>query len=469
MPTNTLPSPYAQQPQRGYQDAGAWATPLPATAAAPDQTAFEILVTLVRERLNQSALLSPAQLATPDAAALAVVQRVAQELAQGYNQTAPSRGLPLFHEAVDTLVPRIVDEILGWGPLSPYMRDPEVEEIILNGHDQGFVIYAGGRKERLARGFPSAEAAVSFFNRKIEAGHGYPVSPANPHQDAQLADMSRLFVVVPPLTSLSLGVTIRRFRPIASNLEALVGLDTIDPAMRNFLAAAVRAYQTLCIAGGTGTGKTTFLQALTTEFDARDRVVTIEDTRELQLGHIPDWIDLRVRHEAEKVTAIPMAALVRDALRMRPTRIILGEARGGEMVDILTACNTGHEGTLFTLHANSAREAVERMVTLYRMGQNLDPVEVRKELLTAVQLVVHLKRDNATGRRYVAGVSELQRLEGAQLALTELFVERQPGQVWYNGIAPKCQALLESRVPDFNLQRDVASLAAAQGRLVKNF
>jgi len=260
-------------------------------------------------------------------------------------------------------------------------------------------------------------------------------------------------------------VTIRRFRPVARDLQGLLDLGTIDVSLRNFLAAAVGAYQTICIAGGTGTGKTTFLQALTTEFDARDRVVTIEDTRELQLGHIADWSDLRVRHAAEKVTEISMSALVRDALRMRPTRIILGEARGGEMVDILTACNTGHEGTLFTIHANSSQEAIERMVTLYRMGQNLDPLEVRKELLTAVRLVVHLKRDNATGKRYVAGVTELQRLEGATISMAHLFVEHGVGPAHYTGIAPRCLPLLEERAAGFNLQRDVLALAQAQGTL----
>jgi pilus assembly protein CpaF len=426
---------------------------------------LSVLVKAVKERLNQTALLSPSQLANPDAAALNGVQRLARELAQGYNATAPSRGLPLLQDPIEAIVPQIVDEILGWGPLAEYMRDPEVEEIILNGHDAGFVIFSGGRKTALRRGFATPEAAVSFFNRKIEVGHGYPVNAANPHQDAQLADMSRLFVVVPPLTSLSIGVTIRRFRPVARDLQGLVDLGTIDTPLQNFLSAAVRAYQTLCIAGGTGTGKTTFLQALTTGFDARDRVITIEDTRELQLGHIPDWTDLRVRHAAEKVTEISMSALVRDALRMRPTRIILGEARGGEMVDILTACNTGHEGTLFTIHANSSQEAIDRMVTLYRMGQNLDPVEVRKELLSAVRLVVHLKRDNATGRRYVAGVTELQRLEGATISMAHLFTVHGVGPARYTGIAPRCLPLLEERVPDFNLQRDVLAVAQAEGTL----
>ncbi len=446
-------SPYAGQPRRGYgQGSGAWA---PVVAATEGTTALEALVEATKRRLNDSRLLTPSQLANPDAEAIILVTQQARELAEQHNQSAPGRGLPLITD-VDELVTQIVDAVIGWGPLADYMRDDLVEEIICNGHDSGFVIYAGGRKAPLARGWASAEEAIAFINRKIEAGHGYPVNPANPHQDAQLADMSRLFVVVPPLTQRSIGITIRRFRPVARDLDALVSLGTIDPALRNFLEAAVRAYQTLCIAGGTGTGKTTFLQALTTAFDPQDRVVTIEDTRELQLEHIDDWMDLRVRHAAEGVTEIGMGALVRDALRMRPTRIILGEARGGEMVDILTACNTGHDGSLFTLHANSPREAVERMVTLYRMGQNLAPEEVRKELLMAVQLVVHLKRAR-DGRRYVAGVGELQRIEGANLVIEELFTSGAGEEAaQFTGMYPRCRALLEERVPGFDFARDVA-------------
>lgn len=457
MPTDHLPSPYAQSPRRGYTDAGAGAWTAPPAPTTAGETALTVLVKATQERLNNSRLLTATQLAEPDARAVAVVTQAARELALQYNQTAASRGLPLLDDP-EAIVPQVVDDIIGWGPLADYMRDDQVEEIVLNGHDRGFVMYAGGSKRPITRGFTSAEAAVSFINRKIEAGHGYPVNPANPHQNAQLADKSRLFVVVPPLTSLSLGVTIRRFRSVARDLDSLVELGTIDAPLRHFLEAAVRSYQTICIAGGTGTGKTTFLQALTTVFDPSDRVVTIEDTSELQLEHVADWTDLRVRLPAEKVTEISMSALVRDALRMRPTRIILGEARGGEMVDILTACNTGHEGTLFTIHANSSQEAMERMVTLYRMGKDLAPEEVRKELLMAVRLIVHLKREHATGRRYVAGVGEIQRLEGHNLSMGHIFVENGGGPARFNGIAPKCKEALEARAAGFNFDRDVRRL-----------
>jgi len=455
-------SPYANQPQRGYGQAGAW-TPV-ASDVEEGTTALEVVVLATQQRINDSRLLTPSQLDDPDAQAEEAVRGVAREIVEQHNQTAPGRGLPLFMGDLDPVISQVVDEILGWGPLAPYMRDDQVEEIILNDYDRGFVIYAGGRKESITRGFRTAEAAVSFFNRKIEAGHGYPVNPARPHQDAQLSDGSRLFVAVPPLTDGSLVAVIRRFRPVARTLESLLELGTITPGLKAFLDAAMKSYLTTVIAGGTGTGKTTFLQALTSVFPAEDRVVTVEDTRELQLEHLADWAPLRVRHAAESVTEISMGALVRDALRMRPTRIILGEARGGEMVDILTACNTGHDGTLFTIHANSVRETVERMVTMYRMGKNLAPEEVRKEILMAVRLVLHLKRTRE-GLRYVVGVGELQRIEGTNVVIEEIFKSSGHGQVAeFTGTYPKCRTVLEEHVPGFDFVRDVVNAASVGTR-----
>jgi len=450
-------SPYTGQPQRGYGQAGAGAWTPVASDVEEGTTALEVVVLATQQRINDSRLLTPSQLDDPDAQAEEAVRGVAREIVEQHNQTAPSRGLPLFMGDLEIIVSQVVDEILGWGPLATYMRDDQVEEIIVNDFDRGFIIYAGGRKEAITRGFRTPEAAVSFFNRKIEAGHGYPVNPASPHQDAQLSDGSRLFVAVPPLTDGSLVAVIRRFRPVARSMASLIELGTITPALKAFLDAAMKSYLTTVIAGGTGTGKTTFLQALTSVFPPGDRVVTVEDTRELQLEHLADWSPLRVRHAAESVTEIGMGALVRDALRMRPTRIILGEARGGEMVDILTACNTGHDGTLFTIHANSVRETVERMVTMYRMGKDLAPEEVRKEILMAVRLVLHLKRTRE-GLRYVAGVGELQRIEGTNVVLEEIFTSPSPGQVaQFTGTYPKCRTVLEEHVPGFDFVRDVVN------------
>ena len=424
--------------------------PPPWAGQAAATTAAEALPKLVQATRQRVLHLPPQEFTAPSAETLALVQQIAQEQLDAYNRQAGREGAARLSGDAAALVAQIVDHVLGWGPLAPYMRDPEVEELLLNGHERGFVIYAGGRKVPLEAGFASAEEARAFFNRKILAGgHGYAVSPTTPHQDAQLPDGSRLFIAMEPLTRDPLSVTIRRFRPVARTLDDLVTLGTISPGLRHFLEAAMQGYLTVVIAGGTGTGKTTFLQALSSAFPPLDRVVTIEDTPELDLSQLEDWAGLRVRHAtADGVTEIGMGALVRDALRMRPDRIILGEARGAEMVDILTACNTGHDGSLFTLHANSAREALERMVTLYRMGNNnLNPLEIRKELLLAVDLVVHLRRDRA-GRRYVADVVELTGVQEHNLAAEALFQAPEPGQTAVCvGIAPRCLQKLQQRLP----------------------
>lgn len=459
MTYSSFNNPYVNQPSRTYDGLNApdWAGNL--TTAQSEEEVIADLVKSVQNRISQAGILTASELAAATPQAEAKVQQVATELIEQHNQSAPGRGLPLLTTERSVLLARIVDDVLGWGPLAEYMRDPQVEEITLNGHDRGFVIYAGGRKAALHRGFVSGDTAREFFNRKIEAGHGYRVTAKDPYRDAQLPDGSRLNIVIPPLTQLSISVTVRRFRPVARDLAQLVQLGTLTPALQNFLTAVMRSYQTTVVAGGTGTGKTTFLQACSSVFPPEDRVVSIEDTPELQLGHLTDWVPILVRHEAEGVTEIGMDVLVRNALRMRPVRILLGEARGGEMVDILTACNTGHDGTMFTVHANSTREAVERMVTMYRMGSNLAPEEVRKEILMAVRFIVHLKRVEATGKRYIAGIGEITRLEGPNLVVEEIFSSQGEGEpARFTGTYPKCRPLLESRGSGFDFGRDVVEL-----------
>lgn len=459
MTYSSFNNPYADQPVRTYDGLQTpnWAEGLQSVQS--EEEVIADLVKNVQNRISQAGILTASELAAATLQAEAKVRQVAAELIQQHNQTAPGRGVPLLTTELPVLLARIVDDVLGWGPLAEYMRDDQVEEITLNGHDRGFVTYAGGRKAPLQRGFSAAEAAREFFNRKIEAGHGYRVTAKAPYRDAQLPDGSRLNILIPPLTQLSVSVTIRRFRPVARDLTQLVQLGTLTPALQNFLTAVMRGYQTTVVAGGTGTGKTTFLQACSNVFPPEDRVVSIEDTPELQLGHLSDWVPILVRHEAEGVTEIGMDVLVRNALRMRPVRIILGEARGGEMVDILTACNTGHDGTLFTVHANSTREAVERMVTMYRMGSNLAPEEVRKEILMAVRFIVHLRRVEATGKRYVAGIGEITRLEGPNLVVEEIFSSPGEGEpARFTGTYPKCRPQLEARMPGFDFARDVAAV-----------
>ncbi len=450
---NDLPygDPYADH--QGYDPGdNPWAAAL--TTGETQSEVFRDVVEAVRQRLQQHRLLTAEEIESPTPQVEAKVSAEALKLIEQHNTSAPGKGVPLLEGEPEALAQRIVEEVLGWGPLAAYMRDEQVEEIILNDYDRGFAIYAGGDKRPLP-GFHSPEFARDFFNRKIEAGHGYPVNAKHPYQDARLPDGSRLFVQIPPLAGTELQVTIRRFRPVAADLDELITLGTITPAMRHFLGALAQAHRTLVVAGGTGTGKTTFLQALSRAFPVTDRVVTIEDTPELQLGHLEDWSMSYVRHAAEGIDEIGMGQLVRNALRQRPTRIVLGEARGGEMVDILTACNTGHDGTLFTVHANSVPETIDRMVTMYRMGRDLAPAEVRKEIVAAVHFIVHLKRARS-GLRYVAGIGEVRRLESNSVVVEPIFESPAAGQVAQFVTYPHCVDLLEERVPGFNFSRDVA-------------
>ena len=248
--------------------------------------------------------------------------------------------------------------------------------------------------------------------------------------------------------------TIRRFRPVARDLEALVKLNTISPSMANFLRAAIQAKLNIAIAGGTGSGKTTFLQALSSAMPDMDRVVTVEDTPELSLAHVHDWVQLSTRKQAEGVQAITMRDLVRDTLRMRPERIILGEARGGEMVDILVAANTGHDGVLFTVHSNDVRDTFERVETMYLMGQSLPLVAVRRQIVNALDLILHLARHR--NRRFVTGIGEVRRLEMEQPVIEMIFEHNSgTGRAVYADYAPACRQRLETGSPDFDFRRDV--------------
>ncbi len=451
--------------RRRYDDTATGATPWyeaqrAVALDARDGKAFDAIVDEVRERIRRASLLTAAQMEDPTTEEMDTVRKLALEAIEYHNQTAASRGLDLLDGEPEALAGRVVDEILGWGPLAAYMSDEQVEEVIVNGPDAIFVIYAGGRKLKAQETFRSAEALRNFLNRKIEAGSGYPITPKNPHQDARLPDGSRLFVAMPPIVAnIEAPVaTIRRFRPVARDLEALIQLGTITPAVANFLKAAIQAKLNIAVAGGTGTGKTTFLQSLSSVMPEMDRVVTVEDTPELSLKHMPDWVQLITRKEAEGVAPITMRDLVKDTLRMRPERIILGEARSGEMVDILAAMNTGHDGVLFTVHANDVRDTFERIETMYLMGQDLPLLAVRRQIVNALDLIVHLVRDK--DRRTVSGIGEVRRLEMEQPVI-EMIFEYDParGQAVYADTVPACRDRLEALAPGFDFQRDVISLS----------
>lgn len=305
----------------------------------------------------------------------------------------------------------IVREAVGLGPLEELLADPAVEEVMVNGPEAVYV-ERGGRIERSEVRFGDEQALLDAIER-ILAPLGRRVDELSPMVDARLADGSRVNVVIPPLAVDGPSISIRRFTAVRPGPDELVQLGTLTPALRDQLAAAVSARRSLLISGGTGSGKTTLLNALSACIDAAERVITIEDAAELQLRQ-PHVVRLESRPaNVEGRGRVTIRDLLRNALRMRPDRIVIGEVRGPEALDLLTALNTGHEGALSTVHANSPEDALRRVETLALMaGVGLPHDAIREQLACGIDLVVHLAR-RSDGSRQVAEVSEVVRSAGS--------------------------------------------------------
>ena len=311
----------------------------------------------------------------------------------------------------ERVVELIVREAVGLGPLEEVLADPAVEEVMVNGPDCVYVERAG-RIEPAEVTFSSQQALLDAIER-ILAPLGRRVDELSPMVDARLADGSRVNVVVPPLAVDGASLSIRRFTAVRPGPDELVELGTITEGLRDQLAAAVEARRSVLISGGTGSGKTTLLNALSAFIDPTERVITIEDAAELQLRQ-PHVVRLESRPaNVEGRGLVTIRDLVRNALRMRPDRIVIGEVRGAEALDLLTALNTGHEGALSTVHANSPEDALRRVETLALMaGVGLPHEAIREELGRGIDLVVHLAR-LSDGSRRVVEVSEVVRSAGS--------------------------------------------------------
>ncbi|MFF1379570.1 CpaF family protein [Streptomyces sp. NPDC058308] len=299
------------------------------------------------------------------------------------------------------LIRRVVDEALGLGVLEPLLADPSITEIMVNGPDSIFVERAG-RVEHLPLRFASNEQLMQTIERIVSTVNRR-VDESNPMVDARLPTGERVNVIIPPLTLTGATLTIRRF-PRAYTLPELIGLGSLDEHMLMLLAAFVRARFNLIVSGGTGTGKTTLLNALSGLIPAHERIITIEDSAELQLQqeHV---IRLESRPpNVEGKGQITIRDLVRNSLRMRPDRIIVGEVRGGETLDMLQAMSTGHDGSLATVHANTAEDALMRLQTLGSMSEVQIPFEALKDQInSAVDVVIQLAR-HGDGSRKVAEI-----------------------------------------------------------------
>src|SRR4051794_36447328 len=321
------------------------------------------------------------------------------------------REAALLDEATrEGLVARVAERSFGLGPLEPLLRDATVDEVMVNGVAPVWV-ERGGRLEPTEVRFPSLAALRDVIER-ILAPLGRRVDEAEPLCDARLPDGSRVNGVIPPLAPDGPIVTVRRFRARGLSAEDLVGCGTWDVALRDALAAAVRGRLNLLVSGGTGSGKTTTLNALSSFVSAGERIVTVEDTLELRLQQ-PHVVRLEARPASvEGRGEVTIRQLVRNALRMRPDRIVVGEVRGAEALDLLTALNTGHDGALSTVHANSPEDALRRIETLALMaGIGLPHEAIRAQLERGIELVVHLARDREGARRVVA-LGEVKAIAG---------------------------------------------------------
>lgn len=333
--------------------------------------------------------------------AVDLIERLASEIARG---PVPLRPGPVAREAARLSgrsvmdATQVVDRVLGLGPLEALLRDPEVTDILVNGPDEVWV-ERGGQLVRVGVGFGDVEDMLAAVERVI-APLGLRLDRAAPTVDARLGDGSRLHAVIPPAAVDSPVVAIRRFTAAVRSLDDLVGGGAATPDQADLLAEAVAARRTIVISGGTGSGKTTLLNLLAGLIGTGERIVTIEDAAELRIeGHV-------VRLEAHPANAegageVTVRALLRSALRLRPDRIIVGEVRGPEALDLISALNTGHRGSLSTVHANSPAEALWRLETLALSAGNTSEIAVRRQLHTAVDLVVQLERAGDGRRRIV--------------------------------------------------------------------
>ncbi len=319
----------------------------------------------------------------------------------------------------------ILDEALGLGPLEDLLADDSVSEIMVNGPDRVYV-ERRGRLELTGLRFMD-EASVMAVVERIVSPLGRRVDESQPYVDARLPDGSRVNVVIHPLSLVGPCLTIRKFASRQLFDRDLIAFGTLTQGMADFLRACVLLRKNIVVSGGTGSGKTTLLNVLSNYLPHDERILTIEDAAELRLAQ-PHLVRLEARPpNIEGRGAVTIRDLVRNALRMRPDRIIVGECRGGEALDMLQAMNTGHDGSLTTVHANAPRDVVSRLETMVMMsGLDLPSRAIREQIASAIDLVVHESR-LSDGSRKVVAISEVVGLEGTQITMQDLFVFKQTG------------------------------------------
>lgn len=355
------------------------------------------------------------------------------------------------------MIRELLDEIYGFGPLQPLMDDPDVSDVLVNGANSVFV-ERNGLLERTEIRFADDEHLLHFIQRLVGQA-GRRIDEVSPMVDAKLQDGSRLHAVIPPLALRGPTLSIRRFKTQIVRIEDMVRLGTLAPEMADFLLHVVRARMNLLLSGGTGAGKTTMLNNLSRFIPPTERVVTIEETAELQLQQA-DVVGLETRlPNVEGKGLITPRDLLRNSLRMRPDRIIVGEARGGEVLDMLQAMNTGHDGSMSTVHANDTRDALHRLELMIALsGAELPTSVTRQYIASAIQIFVHIAR-LSSGERKVMRISELTGVTNGEFDIEDVFVYRMAGvdksgrslgSFYATGYEPQCLRRMASKGYDIN-------------------
>lgn len=378
------------------------------------------------------------------------VRRLVEDVVADYDDRSVSGALPPLADNGGT-VKRVLDQVAGFGPLQPYLDDPDIEEVWIN--EPGKVFVARGGVSELTTTILAEEEVRDLVERMLKTS-GRRVDLSSPFVDAMLPDGSRLHVVVPDITMRHVAVNIRKFTVRATRLEDLVGLRTLTPHAARFLAGAVAAGLNILVSGGTQAGKTTLLNCLAASIPPRERVVTAEEVFELRIP-LRDVVGMQCRQPSLEGTGeVPLRRLVKEALRMRPSRIVVGEVRQAESLDLLIALNSGLPG-MCTVHANSAREAVVKMCTLPLLaGENVGSRFVVPTVASSLDLVVHVSLDPDGVRRVQEIVAVPGRVEADVVETADVFTRRGGDLVRADGFPPHAERFARAGI-------ELAALLAA--------
>jgi len=378
------------------------------------------------------------------------VRRLVEDVVADYDDRSVSGALPPLADTGGA-VKRVLDEVAGFGPLQPYLDDPDVEEVWIN--EPGKVFVARGGTSELTTTILTEEEVRDLVERMLKTS-GRRVDLSSPFVDAMLPDGSRLHVVVPDITMRHVAVNIRKFTVRATRLEDLVGLRTLTPHAARFLGGAVAAGLNILVSGGTQAGKTTLLNCLAASIPPRERVVTAEEVFELRIP-LRDVVGMQCRQPSLEGTGeVPLRRLVKEALRMRPSRIVVGEVRQAESLDLLIALNSGLPG-MCTVHANSAREAIVKMCTLPLLaGENVGSRFVVPTVASSVDLVVHMSLDADGVRRVQEIVAVPGRIEADVVETADVFTRRGGDLVRADGYPPHAERFVRAGI-------DLTALLAA--------